>query len=212
MTSELPESFKLERTLILDDAVPESALPPAPKEYDPHADWYRLVGTLREALTKQLAGKQSPVTNPIPKEALDSYGRPLQYAKDPETKQPRYAYDAQGRLSLGTLLRHGKRIKRHYSKKQLAVKELAMTGFGDRLRDLIGQLVLAAQKEGKEFEGIPASMMSTLANNANKAARRAFKVSRREERKQQRLRHRLSRRINFGLLAGNADRRAHSGI
>lgn len=200
-----------ERTLILDDAIPASALPPKPKKYDPHADWDRLVGTLREAIMKARAGKESPVINPIPNKALDEYGRPLRYAKD-KADQPRYAFDAQGRLSLGTLLRHGKRIKRHYSKKQLAIKELALTGFKNRLRDLIGQLVLAAEKEGKEFEGIPANMMSTLANNANKEARRNYKRGRRAARYQARMRHRVSRRINFGLLAGNADRRAHAGI
>lgn len=203
---------------VLDEAAPETdklTLQEAPveKKYDPHADWQQFVGALREARIQQIAKAtgQSPVRNPIPEEALDEHGRPLQYAKD-KNEQPRYAYDNAGRLSLGVLAsKHSRRrIKPHMNKRQLAVKALALAEFRRLFAALSAELSALAVKEGREFEGIPMHLMGKISAEAVQTAAAQYKINRRRERKQRRQRQQISRRINFGLIPGNSDRRAHA--
>lgn len=194
--------------------------PPAPahRPLNPHYLWEQLVGSLRTAL--QAKRHDSPMTDPIPGPTMelgtDRYGNILvpalrgRYAVDEKTKEPRFAYDANGLLSFGQ--KKPKRLKRHWNKKQLAMKSFAIETFRADFLQYEATVRDACAKAGKEFTGVDEQAIPALAAKSTKHAMRVFERRRLFDRKTRRDIKRASRRVNFGLVPGNVDRRAHAAV
>lgn len=200
----------------------ETAAPPpapAPEARTPHTDWDAVITGYREVLIKARAKAtgQSPVTDPIPGVTMDlgtdKYGNISvpklrgRYAIDEKTKEPRYALDRFVRLSLGK--RHG-RLRPHWNKARLALKSLSIETFRAEYQAHEDHLRMAATTVGQEFAGVPQDQLVKLAAHATKTAVREFRRRRFAARAARRTRQSVARRINFGIIPGNVDRRAHA--
>lgn len=131
----------------------------------------------------------------------------------------RYAFDNRGQLSTGKGKgRRQRRIKPH----QLEFTRLSQQLFGvylqSEFKKATAQLKLdtdAAQASGSPAPEMPA-MSQDIFNKAQLwATRKAEELIKRRDdvgRKAARKRRDTSRRINAGILAGNSDRRSHSGV
>lgn len=182
----------------------------APIVNDPHGAWAMMMQGLR---TKLLAGAamrgESPLVDPIPGYTMelgeDKYGKPVVPAL--RGKYVRYAFDRYGRLSLG----HGKgRLKRHFTKTQLAMKSAAIEQFRAEYTAYESMMRIEDAKDGKAFQGVTEEEIMAFAPGATKRGVRAMRKQRRAEARAKRARQQASRKINFGMLPGNSDRRAHA--
>lgn len=182
----------------------------APVAYNPHADWERLIGGLRAAMMEALVKKGvSPVLDPVPGHTMalgaDKYGNLAVPAL--RGRYVAFAFDKYGRLSTGK----GKgRLKPHWNQRKLGIKSLAIDIFRTEYAAYEKQMRLEDEKDGKEFQGISPEEFAPIAARSMKLGGREFKRRRKAERHARRERQRVSARINFGLIPGNADKRAHA--
>ncbi len=106
--------------------------------------------------------------------------------------------------------RSNKRWRTHPSKKLLALKEVALELFRTYFREVENAARAGAAKLGIEYLGIPEDTVQGLAAVAATKAAHVWHQRVKKVRKAARKRHRLARRINFGLISGNRNRSTHS--
>lgn len=122
----------------------------------------------------------------------------------------KYAYDNQGRFSLGKA--KGRRLRPHQS--PAAIELLRVTNFclHQELGKVFKAMETAAKAEGEDAK--PSNIDQIAFDKCrDKAFARAVDVihrSKADAKKARRQRHRTARRINFGLIPGNARRDSHS--
>jgi hypothetical protein len=145
-------------------------------------------------------------------------------------KYIKYALDANGNLSFGK--RHGRRKPRgkhagFKKQRQIAIAGIAQKLFGAYLTSLFkaakveqdAAMAKAKEEGASEEELLKIGMAPLTQEKMNKAQKWAFtkaveiyEAPERAEKKLRRLRQHTARRINFGLIAGNVDRRCHAEV
>lgn len=122
-------------------------------------------------------------------------------------KYIRLALDRHGRLSLGK--GHGRRQPRKRAH-QLAIAKIEGAIFGQRLAKLFTKAQDAAKQAGtEELKPLEAKQVEFAARLSREAAIKLFGRDRKIAAKAARKRHRMARRINFGLVAGKHITHAH---
>lgn len=119
----------------------------------------------------------------------------------------RYVKFALNRHGLYSMPRPKGKIKHHWSKRQLQLKDMALMLFRDLFMAYEKQLRV---EQGAAYEGVPNAIVQKLGELAARQASRAVLRNYRLGRKGQRTRQKTARRINFGLLPGNARRDTHA--
>jgi hypothetical protein len=195
-----------ERQVINLEASP--VVPAEAPKFNPHVAWDALMRSIQQA---KALGKSPAILEDIPtgytmKLGKDKYGNVLVPAL--RGKYVRYAFDRYGRLSTGAPGRG--RLRPHWNKTKLMIKDLGIELFRQGFTAYSDEMRAEDAKDGKPFQGITPEEFAPIAANAVKDAPRLFKKLRRAERKARRARQHVARRINFGLIPGNVDRRNHA--
>lgn len=120
----------------------------------------------------------------------------------------RYALDKHGMLSTGNT-RQGRRRK-HWNKRKLALKSLSIELFRREFVAYENAMRDVYAKDGKEFDGMHEADIKLLATRINLILPGEFNARKAAARVAARNRQRTARRVNFGMLPGNSDRRAHA--
>jgi len=155
--------------------------------------WDKLVEGVRAVLRKAKGLPEDGVVT-LPGDTL-----PVKYV--------RYALNNKGMLATGK--QHGRR-KPHWNKRKLALKSLSIELFRREFVAYESAMREAYAKEGKEFDGMHEGDIKLLAVRINLILPGEFNARRTAARVAARNRQRTARRVNFGLLPGSADRRAHA--
>lgn len=154
------------------------------------AQWDKLVDGCRAVLRKAKGLPEEDVV------VLPGDSAPGRYV--------RYALDKNGYLSTGK--KHGRR-RPHWNKKKLALKDLSIQLFR---REFVLYEEAMRKAKGADWKGMEAADLSIVAARVAVILPGEFNARRTAARVAARNRHRVARRINYGLLASNADRRAHA--
>ena len=104
-----------------------------------------------------------------------------------------------------------KRYRPHFNKTMLALKEVALELFQKYFREVETAAKAGAAKLGLDYLGIPEDTVQALAAVAATKAAHVWHQRIKKVRKAARKRHRLARRINFGLVSGSQRKETHSG-
>lgn len=183
-----------------------------PKQYNPHDAWQELMLRQQAEGTRRsvVRGDSPVVVPPIPDGVTmelkaDKYGTVL--APKHRGKHIRFAFDKDGRLSTGHP--HG-RIKPHMNKNRMALKNFQTAVFRREYAAYEKEIRAEDAKDGKPFGGVTTEELAAITIRSMIMGQREFKKTRQQERAAQRARQKAARRINFGLVPGNADRTAHT--
>lgn len=152
--------------------------------------WDKLVEGMRAVLRKAKGLPEDGVVT-LPGDTL-----PVRYI--------RYALDKNGMLATGK--KHG-RQRPHWNKKKLALKSLSIELFR---REFAAYETAMRAAKGKEWDGMQEADLKIVATRVAVILPGEFKVARKAARTARHNRQRVARRINFGLIPGNSDRRAHA--
>jgi len=103
------------------------------------------------------------------------------------------------------------RYRPHQSHKTAGLLRVAGELFEKYVDKLIAAMIPAAAASGISVPAIPQELVDQIAERASRHARGVYLKRARQAKRAASRRHRLSRRINFGLVAGNRSRRSCSG-
>ena len=104
-----------------------------------------------------------------------------------------------------------RRWKPHVNKQLLGLREIGLELFKKYFREVEISARDTAKKMEVPYPGIPDELVEQLAGIAAKKAARVWRKRMKVAKKAERRRHRLARRINFGLVSGNRKKGTHSG-
>lgn len=201
----VPEAPALE-TVNLEELA-KAARPARP---NPHQLWDGMIAQARtKATDKAIKRGDSPIVDLLPGYTMllgeDTKGRPVVPAL--RGRYVRYAFDRNGFLSIGK----GKgRLKPHWNKTKLQLKDTALGVFRKNLLAYEMEMRKEDAIDGKAFQGLTDEEIMPIAIRSTKNVGRVLKQRRKARREAARLRQEVSRRINRGLIPGNSDRRAHA--